>query len=72
MKKDRIIKVLNEIQPPEVIIMENKKEIDSIQLLADIKVVVEKHGAKISEYSFHKCLYCLDLEIVLQRNCTLP
>ena len=52
--------------------MENKKEIDSIQLLADIKAVVEKHGAKISEYSFHKCLYCLDLEIVLQRNCTLP
>ena len=57
-------------------IMENKKEVDNIQLLADIKAVVEKHGAKISEYNFHpkmeKCLYCLDLEIVLQRNCTLP
>ena len=56
--------------------MENKKEVDNIQLLADIKAVVEKHGPKISEYNFHpkmeKCLYCLDLEIVLQRNCTLP
>ena len=55
--------------------MENKKEVDNIQLLADIKTVVEKHGAVISEYAYRpkneKCLYCLDLEIVLKRNCAL-
>jgi len=59
----------------EVMIMENKKEVDNIQLLADIKAVVEKHGAVISEYAYRpkneKCLYCLDLEIVLKRNCAL-
>ena len=56
-------------------IMENKKEIDNIQLLADIKAVVEKHGAKISEYAFHpnneKSIYCLDLEIMVKTSSIL-
>lgn len=44
--------------------MENKKEIDNIQLLADIKAVVEKHGAKISEYT---APFCQDKKIIFLR-----